>query len=65
MNDIESKLRKLVMDITQHDLNLQIQHLISEYKKTGDPHYKEDAEFLRSEFKEWWNDDTLEFVSPQ
>ena len=60
----KQQLEELIMDITSHDLNLQMQQLISDYKKTGDEHYKLDAEYLRSEFETWWNDDTLEFVPP-
>ncbi len=45
------------MDITSHDLNLQMQQLISDYKKTGDEHYKLDAEYLRREFDTGWNDE--------
>ena len=52
------------MDVTQHDLNLQIQQLISDYKRTGDERYKEDAEFLRSEFKEWWSESELKIIPP-
>ena len=58
------QLEKLVMDITCHDLNLQMQQLISDYKKTGDEHYKVDAEYLRSEFDTWWNTEESEFVPP-
>ena len=58
------QLEKLIMDITCHDLNLQMQQLISDYKKTGDEHYKVDAEYLRSEFDTWWNEDEVEFVPP-
>ena len=46
VND-NSKLHKLVMDITAHDLNLQMQQLLSDYKRTGNEHYKVDAEYLR------------------
>ena len=52
------------MDITSHDLNLQMQQLISDYKKTGDEHYKLDAEYLRSEFDTWWNDEVSLFAPP-
>ena len=58
------QLEELVMDITSHDLNLQMQQLISDYKKTGDEHYKVDAEYLRSEFDSWWNSENAEFVPP-
>ena len=58
------QLEKLIMDITSHDLNLQMQQLISDYKKTGDEHLKLDAEYLRSEFDTWWDYDTAEFVPP-
>ena len=57
-------LEELVMDITAHDLNLQMQQLISDYKKTGDEHYKLDAEYLRSEFDTWWNDEVSLFAPP-
>jgi len=60
----KQQLEVLIMDITSHDLNLQMQQLISEYKRTGDEHYKIDAEYLRSEFDTWWNSDTAEFVPP-
>ena len=60
----KQQLEVLIMDITSHDLNLQMQQLISEYKRTGDEHYKIDAEYLRSEFDTWWSSDTAEFVPP-
>ena len=62
--DTKQQLEKLIMDITSHDLNLQMQQLISDYKRTGDEHYKIDAEYLRSEFDTWWNTDEAEFVPP-
>ena len=52
------------MDITSHDLNLQMQQLIADYKKTGDEHYKRDAEYLRSEFDTWWRPEEAEFIPP-
>lgn len=58
------ELEELIMDITSHDLNLQMQQLISDYKKTGDEHYKLDAEYLRSEFETWWNDEVSLFAPP-
>ena len=58
------QLEELIMDITSHDLNLQMQQLISDYKKTGDEHYKLDAEYLRSEFDTWWNDEVSLFAPP-
>ena len=58
------QLEKLIMDITSHDLNLQMQQLISDYKKTGNEHYKLDAEYLRSEFDTWWNDEVSLFAPP-
>ena len=62
--DTKTQLEELIMDITSHDLNRQMQQLISDYKKTGDEHSRIDAEYLRSEFSSWWNDDEAEFVSP-
>ena len=58
------QLERLLMDVTSHDLNLQMQQLIADYKKTGDEHYKVDAEYLRSEFDTWWNTEEAEFVPP-
>ena len=58
------QLEVLIMDITSHDLNRQMQQLISDYKKTGDEHYKVDAEYLRSEFDTWWNSEDAEFIPP-
>lgn len=60
----KQQLEVLIMDVTSHDLNLQMQQLISEYKRTGDEHYKIDAEYLRSEFDTWWDSDNAEFVPP-
>ena len=60
----KQQLEVLIMDITSHDLNLQMQQLISDYKKTGDEHYKIDAEYLRSEFDTWWDSDNAEFIPP-
>ena len=62
-NTLES-LEDLIMDITSHDLNLQMQQLIADYKRTGDEHLKLDAEYLRSEFDTWWNNETSLFVPP-
>lgn len=55
---------QLVMDVTSHDLNLQMQQLLADYRKTGDEKYKIDAEYLRSEFESWWNDDESQFEPP-
>ena len=60
----KQQLEKLIMDITSHDLNLQMQQLVADYKKTGDEHYKLDAEYLRSEFDTWWNDEVSLFAPP-
>ena len=60
----KTQLERLIMDVTSHDLNLQMQQLISDYKKTGDEHYKVDAEYLRSEFNTWWNEEEAEFIPP-
>ena len=59
-----TQLEELIMDITSHDLNLQMQQLISDFKKTGNEHYKLDAEYLRSEFDTWWNDEVSLFAPP-
>lgn len=61
----KQQLMELIMDITSVNLNLQMQQLIADYKKTGNEHYKIDAEYLRSEFEEWWNEDTSQFVTPE
>ncbi len=58
------QLEKLVMDVTAHDLNLQMQQLIADWKRTGDEHLKVDAEYLRSEFDTWWDADEAEFIPP-
>ncbi len=58
------QLEELVMDITLHDLNLQMQQLVSDYKKTGDEALLLDASYLKSEFDTWWDSDTAEFVPP-
>ena len=60
----KQQLEKLIMDVTSHDLNRQMQQLVSDYKKTGDQHYLDDAMYLRSEFETWWNSDDAEFVPP-
>lgn len=59
------QLEELVLDITQHDLNLQMQQLISEYKKTGEERLLIDAEYLRSEYDSWWDSEKSEFVAPK
>ena len=58
------QLEELVLDITSHDLNLQMQQLVADYKKTGDESLLVDAEYLRSEFDTWWDADSAEFVPP-
>ena len=62
--DTYKQLEELILDITTRDLNRQIQHLITEYKRTGDDKYKTDAEYLRSEFNSWWDAEECEFVPP-
>ena len=62
--ETKQQLEVLIMDITCSDLNRQMQQLISDYKKTGDEHYKVDAEYLRSEFDTWWNSEEAEFIPP-
>jgi hypothetical protein len=62
-NTLES-LEELIMDITSSDLNRQMQQLVSDYKKTGNEHYKLDAEYLRSEFDTWWDSEESMFVPP-
>jgi len=52
------------MDVTCHDLNVQIQKLVSDYHKTGDEKLLEDAAYLRSEFETWWDEEIAEFVPP-
>lgn len=58
------QLEELIMDITQSDLNRQMQQLVSDYKKTGNEKFRLDAEALREEFDAWWDSDDLEFVAP-
>ena len=62
--ETKQQLEELIMDITSSDLNRQMQQLITEYKKTGNEHYKLDAEYLRSEFDTWWNDEVSLFAPP-
>ena len=57
-------LEELIVDVTCHDLNHQMQRLVADYKKTGDEHYLEDAAYLRSEFDTWWNDEVAIFAPP-
>jgi len=52
------------MDVTSHDLNRQMQKLVSDYHKTGDEQLLEDAAYIKSEFDTWWNSDLAEFVPP-
>ena len=58
------QLEKLVMDVTQNDLNRQMQQLIAEYKRTGREEFKYNAEALMEEFDSWWDYDSLEFEAP-
>ena len=58
------QLEKLVMDVISHDLNRQMQKLVSDFHKTGNEHLLEDAAYLRSEFMTWWNEEEAEFVPP-
>ena len=62
--ETRKQLEELVLDITQHDLNLQMQQLISEYKKTGEERLLIDAEYLRSEYETWWDSEHAEFKAP-
>ena len=62
--ETHKQLEELVLDITQHDLNHQMQQLVADYKQTGDESLLIDAEYLRSEFDSWWDDETSQFVPP-
>ena len=58
------QLEELIMDVTAHDLNRQMQKLVGDYHKTGDEHLLEDAAYLRAEFDSWWNDEVAIFAPP-
>ncbi len=58
------QLEDLVMDITQADLNRQMQQLVAEYKNTGREEFKYNAEALMEEFDAWWDYETCEFAPP-
>jgi len=58
------QLEELVMDVTQNDLNRQMQQLIADYKKTGRDEFKYNAEALMEEFDAWWDYETCEFAAP-
>ena len=58
------QLEELIMDVTAHDLNRQMQKLVGDYHKTGDERLLEDAAYLRSEFDTWWNDEVALFAPP-
>lgn len=58
------QLERLIMDVTSHDLNRQMQKLVSDYHKTGDEQLLEDAAYIKSEFDTWWNSELSEFVPP-
>jgi len=60
----KKQLERLIMDVTSHDLNRQMQKLVSDYHKTGDEQLLEDAAYIKSEFDTWWNNDLAEFVPP-
>ena len=45
--ETKQQLEELVLDITQHDLNHQMQRLVAEHKRTGDESLLLDAEYLR------------------
>ena len=62
--ETKKQLEELVLDITQHDLNHQMQRLVAEHKRTGDESLLLDAEYLRSEFESWWDKENAEFVPP-
>ena len=52
------------MDITQSDLNRQMQQLLAEYKRTGIEEFKYNAEALMEEFDAWWDYESLTFEAP-
>lgn len=58
------QLEELIMDITQSDLNRQMQQLIAEYKNTGREEFKYNAEALMEEFDAWWDYETCSFETP-
>ena len=60
----KQQLEELVMDITQSDLNRQMQQLVAEYKRTGRDEFKYNAEALMDEFDSWWDYESLEFTAP-
>lgn len=52
------------MDITQSDLNRQMQQLVAEYKRTGRDEFKCNAEALMDEFDSWWDYESCTFIAP-
>ena len=60
----KQQLEKLIMDITQSDLNRQMQQLLAEYKRTGIEEFKYNAEALMEEFDAWWDYESLTFEAP-
>ena len=60
----KQQLEKLIMDITQSDLNRQMQQLLAEYKRTGREEFKYNAEALMEEFDAWWDYESLTFEAP-
>ena len=43
----------LTMDVASRNLNLQMQQLVADHKKTGEERLLLDAEILRAEFDTW------------
>ena len=60
----KQQLEELVMDITQSDLNRQMQQLVAEYKRTGRDEFKYNAEALMDEFDSWWDYESCTFITP-
>ena len=61
----KQQLEELVLDITQHDLNHQMQRLVMEHRRTGDENYLIDADYLRSEFETWWDQTSARVCTSQ
>jgi hypothetical protein len=57
--------RDLILECIVSDINKQMERLILEYKATGDETYKTNAAYLRSEFHDWWDSESCEFVKPK
>ncbi len=56
-----NRQQKFVVEVTLHDMNKRLEELIKQYKFSGNESYLNNANAIKSEFFECWNEELSRF----